>query len=104
MERRRVPQFAVSLADKEACETLQKKLQTAHEKFCTLAVNPCPGMGTSLLQHPTSTHQYSEISLLVHSNFYSYMKNGSSLKGVIIQNRDEFIIAEETVVLEKQVF
>ncbi|XP_076447351.1 zinc finger C3HC-type protein 1-like [Babylonia areolata] len=26
----------------KACEELQNKLLTAHEKFCTLAVNPCP--------------------------------------------------------------
>ncbi|KAL8604349.1 hypothetical protein ACOMHN_028112 [Nucella lapillus] len=29
-------------AYKKACEALVKKLMTAHEKFCTLAVNPCP--------------------------------------------------------------
>ena len=36
--------YSLCLSDKEACEALKKKLLTSHEKFCTLAVNPCPGM------------------------------------------------------------
>ena len=30
-------------ADVKELEILQNKLKEAHEKFCTLAVNPCPG-------------------------------------------------------------
>ncbi|KAK7489630.1 hypothetical protein BaRGS_00019025 [Batillaria attramentaria] len=41
---KRVETFSISFADynKEACSALEGKLVSSHEKFCTLAVNPCP--------------------------------------------------------------
>jgi hypothetical protein len=34
---------AIFFPDAKACDELKEKLLNAHEKFCTLAVNPCPG-------------------------------------------------------------